>query len=176
MTTYNLVDNTFYYFIDQVNSGLTINSKCNYPCEDCPSSQPSKCLSCYPEDPNISNGRPFLQVDTCVEECAVGRYFDDNTQRCELCDPTCLSCFGSAKTCTSCGIDEFLFLHEERCLTECPDRFIEDQSLNRCKACSGTCFTCEGLATSCTSCDPRSLYKFFFHDSCISECIPDLSV
>ena len=36
MTTFNFVDDTFYYMIDKIGTGLTINSKCNYPCKDCP--------------------------------------------------------------------------------------------------------------------------------------------
>ena len=37
MTTFNFnpVDN-FYYFIDSVANFITINSKCDYPCKDCP--------------------------------------------------------------------------------------------------------------------------------------------
>jgi len=176
MTTFNFVDNTFYYLIDKIASGLTINSKCNYPCRECADDQPSKCLSCYPEDPNIKNGRPFLQVDTCVEECAGNRFYDRKTNQCQLCDPTCLSCVDQASKCTSCGINPFLFLHQSRCLTECPDHYIEDPSANRCKPCSGNCLTCEGLPTSCTSCDVNSPYKYFFHESCIKECIPEISV
>lgn len=109
MTTFNLVGDTFYYWIDKVTTGLTINSKCNYPCQDCPDDDPSLCLSCYAEDQNIVNGRPFLQVDTCVTQCAANRFYDG--EKCELCNDTCLSCFGTADTCTSCGIDKFLFLH-----------------------------------------------------------------
>ena len=178
MTTFNYVDDTFYYMIDKVVTGLTINSKCNYPCKDCPDDEPSVCLACYPEDLNISvqKGKPFLQVDTCVEQCSGDRYYDAATERCEKCDPKCLSCETSSTFCTSCGIDIYLFLHENQCLTECPDRFIEDPRANVCKACDEKCLTCEGLPTSCTSCDKQSTWKFFFHDSCIESCIPDISV
>jgi len=176
MTTFNFVDDTFYYMIDKIAAGLTINSKCNYPCKDCLTGLPSICLSCYPEDPNIKNGRPFLQVSTCVEECSGDRYYDAITQRCELCDSKCLSCKDSATFCTSCGINEYLFLHQNQCLTVCPDHFIEDPSANRCKSCSDKCLTCEGLPTSCTSCDKSTTWKYFFHDSCIEECIPNISV
>ena len=53
LTTFNYVDDTFYYFIDTLQQGLTINSDCNYPCESCPVGEPSVCLSCYPETMNI---------------------------------------------------------------------------------------------------------------------------
>ena len=76
----------------------------------------------------------------------------------------------------SCGIDEYLFLHETKCLTVCPDGFISDPSANRCKPCTDNCLTCSGLPNACTSCDKTSDYKFLFHDDCITECIPDISV
>lgn len=175
MTTFNIVDDQFYYYIDQVINGLTINSKCDYPCKDCLDSDPSHCLSCY-KDEGIKNGRPFLQVDTCVERCSSTRYYDAGLDSCQLCNPTCLTCETTKDTCTSCGIDEYLFLHEAECLTICPDRFIEDPSANRCIACQDNCLTCEELPTSCTSCDPLSEFKYFFHESCIASCIPKISV
>ena len=184
MTTFNFIEGK-YYFIDTVTSGMTINSKCNFPCKDCPANDPGKCLSCYSlEDLEDEDGeldinadlRPFLQESTCVETCAADRYYDKTTDRCEKCDPTCLKCTERADKCTKCGIDDFLFLHKNQCLTSCPDQFIEDPSANKCKSCQGNCLTCEGLPTSCTSCDTKSDYKFFFHESCIESCIPDISV
>lgn len=54
VTTFNYINDAFYYMIDKVADGLTINSKCNYPCKDCVGGfGASTCLSCYPEDPNI---------------------------------------------------------------------------------------------------------------------------
>ena len=60
MTTFNLIGDRYYYFIDQIAGGLALNSKCNYPCADCTVAEPSICLACFPESPDISNGRPFL--------------------------------------------------------------------------------------------------------------------
>ena len=180
MTTFNLVDDKFFYWIDRVTTGLTINSKCNYPCKNCLEDDPSHCLSCYPEDEtsesdsSVIEGRPFLQEDTCVSQCAANRFYDG--ERCLLCDSTCLSCAGTAKTCTSCGIAEFLYLHETKCLVECPTRYIEQQEKNLCIKCQGTCETCEGLATSCRSCNPFTDYKYLFRETCIDECFPDISV
>ena len=47
MQTFNLVEGTFYYYIDKVENGLSINSDCNYPCKTCPEDDPETCLSCY---------------------------------------------------------------------------------------------------------------------------------
>ena len=77
MTTFNYIDDTFYYFIDQKTQGIIISSKCDYPCKDCPDNEPSTCLSCYPNDVN-----KYLQVDTCVQECAADRYYDAPTDQC----------------------------------------------------------------------------------------------
>ena len=50
MQTFNLVDSQrtrddgsqifYFYYIDKVEDGLTINSDCNYPCETCPEDNP----------------------------------------------------------------------------------------------------------------------------------------
>ena len=186
MTTFDYNERAnFYYLIDEVTNHVTINSKCDYPCKDCPQSgtdadgEPiydvKTCIACF-DDPAIPQVRAFLQVDTCVEKCAADRYFDETTQRCELCDPKCLSCDGQATSCTSCGVGDYLFLHENQCLTECPDRFIEDPSSNNCQRCYSRCLTCEGLSTSCTSCDRGSPLKFFYQEDCIEECFPLQSV
>ena len=72
-----------------------------------------------------------------------------------------------------CGIGDNLFLHFAQCLTVCPDGFIEDPSKNGCIPCDDSCLTCEGLPTTCTKC---SADTFFYHESCIDECIPLQSV
>lgn len=58
ISTFNLVNNQFYYYIDKVDTGLTINSLCNYPCKTCPADQPSTCLSCY-TDLQLTDGLPY---------------------------------------------------------------------------------------------------------------------
>ena len=47
MQTFNFVDGIYYYYIDKVENGLTINSDCTYPCKTCNEDAPEKCLSCY---------------------------------------------------------------------------------------------------------------------------------
>ena len=47
MQTFNLVEGIFYYYIDKVDNGLSINSDCNYPCKTCPKDDPETCTSCY---------------------------------------------------------------------------------------------------------------------------------
>lgn len=156
----------FYYYIDKVDQGLTINSLCNYPCKTCPTDQPSTCLSCY-TDLQLTDGLPFNQLGTCVAQCATSRFYNLETAHCDKCASTCLDCVDRADKCTVCGIDDFLFLHQEQCLVACPDRFIEDPNENACKPCLGNCLTCEDLPTSCTSCDRQSANPFLFQGSCI---------
>ena len=176
MTTFNLEEGQFYYYIDKVENGLTINSKCNYPCKTCPENDPETCLSCYQDIVDIDDGLPFRQEGTCVAECSTSRFYNLENEHCDLCNPTCLDCDISADNCIVCGVDEFLFLHEAQCLVECPDGFIEKPNSNECKPCSSNCMTCENIPTSCTSCDPDGDYPFFFHNNCTAECPAEISV
>ena len=59
--------------IESVVSGLTIAGICSFPCQTCLSSGPSMCTSCFQ---NSSN--PYLQLNTCVNTCSDGRYYDQN--------------------------------------------------------------------------------------------------
>ena len=44
----------------------------------------------------------YLLNSTCVTTCPSEYWQNDPTQTCELCDPTCQTCSGSATVCTSC--------------------------------------------------------------------------
>lgn len=102
VSSFNLVNGLYYYFIDIAPNGLFIKSLCSYPCNTCPVDEPFKCLSCF-ESHGSQTGLPFLQLDTCVSECNFGRFYNTLTKKCEICDETCLQCSDSATTCLSCG-------------------------------------------------------------------------
>jgi len=114
MSTFNYVSGRFYYFIDKVEEGLAINSKCSYPCQTCPDGEPEMCLSCY-QSMDTESGLPYLQLGTCVAECATSRFYNLETEHCDECNPTCLDCEGTADTCTVCGVADYLYLHDEQC-------------------------------------------------------------
>ena len=75
VVTFNRVDDVL-YFIDQVVTGLEVDSNCDYPCKDCPSTDPTYCLSCFPA--STGSSMPFLQENTCLETCSDGLYPDAN--------------------------------------------------------------------------------------------------
>lgn len=162
-----------FYFIDKKATGMVIVSKCNYPCKDCLDGDGDSCTACYADSLT-----PFLQLSTCVEQCATSRFFNRATNRCDLCDSTCLQCSGRADICTKCGVGDHLYLDQDqnRCLIECEAGWLEDSSKNLCIPCNENCRTCEKKVTSCTSCDKSSAWPYFFHDTCISKCEPNISV
>lgn len=117
--SFNFVDGKYTYFIDKVEQGLFLSSKCSYPCKDCNIETPDICLSCYPLT-TVGNGLPLLQLGKCVTQCATSRFYNLKTQQCDACDPTCLECDGTATRCTSCGVDDYLYFFKNQCLKNCP--------------------------------------------------------
>lgn len=112
---------------------MTLDSKCSYPCADCDESTPDICTKCFPLSVTGGDGLPLLQLGKCVAECATSRYYDTTQEQCLACDTSCLTCNGPGKDeCTSCGIDEKLYLYKGQCLATCPDRFIGDSNENKC--------------------------------------------
>lgn len=117
------------FYVDTVDYGLVLNSKCNYPCEECSLVDSSECRSCF------RNGAlPFLQLGTCTRGCSTG-FYDNGNGECLECGPNCLGCFGSADSCTACGIGNLLYLHENDCKSSCPSGFFADKETNKCEAC-----------------------------------------
>lgn len=75
VVTFNRVGDVL-YFIDQAVTGLEVASNCDYPCKDCPSTDPTFCLSCFPT--SAGSSMPYLQENTCLEVCSDGLYPDEN--------------------------------------------------------------------------------------------------
>ena len=163
-------ENNVLYFIDEVKTGLSIKAECTFPCKTCLSGNPNFCTSCF-EDTKL----PFLQEGTCVSSCSSGNYLDKFT--CLECDPTCLTCKGSAKTCTSCGIIPFIHLRDSKeCVEDCGDGYINDSMNHECLPCREGCSSCSKSINNCTSCDPNSKTPFFFDFDCKEACPAEISV
>jgi len=45
-----------------------------------------------------------------------------------------------------------------------------------CVPCKDSCLSCENTISTCTACDTFGQYRYFFHDDCIEECVPEISV
>jgi len=52
----------------------------------------------------------FLEEGTCLEKCSGGRFLEGGGRKCLECDKSCLTCRGTEKTCTACGLTGFLHL------------------------------------------------------------------
>ena len=170
VVTFNKEDNVL-YFVDQIVDGLTVDSQCDYPCNECLSTDRTHCLSCYPNSPV-----PFLQDTTCLKECSEGRYFDEAQNKCLVCDETCLTCEGSKDRCTSCGVGEFLHLRGTECVKTCGPGFIDDPSNNMCQPCKEGCTACSVSTTNCTACDMAGSTPFYFDFECREDCPLEISV
>ena len=117
--SFNYGDGTYTYFIDKVEQGLYLSSKCSYPCKDCNIETPDECLSCYSLT-TVGDGLPLLQLGKCVTKCATSRFYNLKTSQCDACDPTCLECDGTATRCITCGVDDYLYFFRNQCLKNCP--------------------------------------------------------
>lgn len=168
IVTFDRVDDVL-YFVDQVVTGLEVDSLCDYPCNTCLASDPTHCLSCLAEAEGSS--MPYLQENTCLSACSDGLY-PDAEGICQPCDYTCLKCEGSASTCTQCGIGDYLFLDPDarECVTDCPTGYVNDHSENLCLGCRDGCASCDYETTNCTTCTPSGRTPFFFKFDCLAEC------
>lgn len=84
------------YAIDTLQTNLTVNFLCIYPCMTCPTSSPTTCLSCY-----STISYKWLYSATCLISCPIYYYGDTATNTCTQCISPCSTC-NSASICTSC--------------------------------------------------------------------------
>ena len=110
--------------------------KCDDSCKTCPDNgnvgDAQFCLEC-------ADGYDFKDplTNMCLQECPPG-YFATENNECKACSSNCLTCSGTADTCTSCRQDSAVpFLMGTKCLEECPDR--HGSSGGVCHACEYPC-------------------------------------
>ena len=56
------------YDLDLIDSSVTVNFFCEYPCKDCDKKTPDVCTACYPAAPER-----ILFNDDCRVDCPAGR-------------------------------------------------------------------------------------------------------
>ena len=116
--------------------------ECSYPCTEC--SSETECLICY-------NSLFFNKGEKhCVTagDCPIKTYPDEDTSACEMCDPSCLTCYGPYKDqCTSCN--EILgYLKLEGSYGNCKEiackenQYFDSEKLI-CESCQSPCGQCE---------------------------------
>ena len=98
------------YPMDELKTDLTINFYCEYPCANCPQGAPSQCESCY----NTAVER-YFEENKCLAECPTGKV-ETALLTCTNCTSPCVTCEGSATSCTSC-IDGY-YVVEDFCREE----------------------------------------------------------
>lgn len=170
IVTFNQESNVL-YFIDQVKDGLSIGSRCSFPCKDCSSAGPTKCTSCFK-----NSTMPYLQDETCLSECSEGRYYDTQRQRCLPCDPKCLTCKYKSTHCTSCGLKDYTMLRINECVRVCGRGWIDHPSNNTCLRCKQGCTSCSKHTTNCTSCLKGSSTPAYFDYDCHGRCPAKISI
>jgi len=99
---------------------------CVSPCKECVDDG-SKCTSC-----ESSSLTPFLYNNICYDECPAGTYeaspgICESNNLCAFylykllalqCTAPCVTCTGTATTCTSCPSSQFLYQND--CHPSCP--------------------------------------------------------
>ncbi|CDW73373.1 UNKNOWN [Stylonychia lemnae] len=157
------------YPIEIIQSGLTLKTKCNWPCRDCNiiNGGPTTCTACNPKD---ITSLYMLQDSTCISNCSTSYYFSgsDSQGLCLKCNSTCLTCNQSASECTSCNTkSNYPFLSSKECVTACPTGQITDKSQGRCIPCTPPCKNCSVSPTTCTTCE-NNFYQL--SSQCLSSC------
>lgn len=84
----------------------------------------------------------------------------------ELCDSNCLTCFGSATSCTSCGLDPFTYaqLYLEQvsgtCVLFCSSNYLMSHPTYECDTCHTACLICFAASSnsSCLTCNNSGGY------------------
>lgn len=118
---------------------------CKSPCELC--NGPYSCLSCAADF--------YWNEGNCLDVCFDGKYPDDDSRECLLCDAACSSCYGpSDSQCKECNLElKYEKNKEGRCTSkQCPSGTylaIVNQTL-ACLPCSKECLTCD--EDSCLEC------------------------
>ncbi|KAL4454935.1 hypothetical protein ABPG74_006317 [Tetrahymena malaccensis] len=154
-------------------------SKCSEECQEC-DQDPKKCTKC--------NKQTFLYKQSCLKECPLGYYQNENKQSCESCISNCSEC-SAQYTCDICKDGYFKSQKQEcvnkcdsnfygdpntrECKLECTDSYFANQKTKLCEKCDQSCLTCQESSTKCTSCPPTT-YLIKNSDNqfykCVSQC------
>ena len=137
---------------------IPCHSSCN-TCAGLPTE--TGCTSCAP--PN------FLNEGSCGPTCPLNKYKNLETNECDLCDPSCASCFsGAMNGCLTC-VPSRVYNGNGDCRKTCPAGKYLDVPLKTCFPCDKTCKTCQPDVTTCTACNAP---LFLSGTSCVPKC-PD---
>ncbi|CDW89486.1 UNKNOWN [Stylonychia lemnae] len=148
-------------------------TQCNILCGHCKGPTKNDCVYCS-KKPATSFSVYSPAFGNC--SCISGRYYDNTTDKCELCHANCLECFGPLNSqCTSCKPTS-AFFPNSNCITSCDDPLVVQGSNQSyfmsseviftfgsqklCVKCHPYCTKCTGpLNTQCQQCQPQYLLR-----------------
>ncbi|EAR97734.2 transmembrane protein, putative (macronuclear) [Tetrahymena thermophila SB210] len=137
----NKFQNTYSFYLEQLNGGQNQYIQCGYGCKVCENKQ--SCLECY-ETFKVDSGK-------CVDTCNQNEFYSNNQ---------CQQCFEGCQNCDSQDNCNVLQSHKiDSVGKKCTDGEISFQG--NCQKCSTECQTCVGQSFfDCTSCSENySLFK-----------------
>lgn len=79
------LDDEGLYSVDTIQSGLSFEFECSYPCLKCAPGQPNVCLEC-----NSVKSYHILYDNYCYATCPPGTFQEQ--YECKPCDPKCKTC------------------------------------------------------------------------------------
>lgn len=100
-----------YPYVDDATSKVCM--LCHEKCAECNGTTEKHCTKC--------NAPSALYQSECVQYCPAG-FFRNSLNRCEQCQPPCLTCQDSGSKCLTCNSP--LVLHSSQCLSACPDSYF----------------------------------------------------
>ncbi|EGR32261.1 spfh domain band 7 family protein [Ichthyophthirius multifiliis] len=121
-----------------------VENSCNSKCLVCKGPSSSECSKC--------NREYYLLNNTCVSNCGIGYYKNDQINECQNCNPNlnCQQC-SDGQSCSSCGIGFFLnFPKCQQCHPNCVSCFAQEYY---------QCFTCN-----------TALQKYKEDAACVDVC------
>ena len=104
----------------------------------------------------------------------MGTFINFTNASCDLCDSSCLTCNGPFKQeCTSCNIQNGLYLYQNICVKGCPYGTFSDLNYygNIYQMCIQIFESCIGPGVfNCASCSSNYLYYFANTKTCLMAC------
>ncbi|KAL4512856.1 hypothetical protein ABPG72_017541 [Tetrahymena utriculariae] len=123
--------------------------QCPIGCSQCDNQ--GKCSACI-QGYSINNQYCYLNCNNSNQYALVD--VNSSQQSCQQCDPSCLTCFSTSKSCTACANSYYpLYTPPSttfNCYMSCPDNYYLENS--QCKQCDQSCLTCSVSSNVCTNC------------------------
>eukprot|EP00347_Sterkiella_histriomuscorum_P023362 403334932 len=117
----------------------------------CEYNKQNECYGCITGSTSLFIISP---VSNCIDECPIGTYYDSDNLMCDVCHPSCSSCFGPLNgQCYSCSYDYFALIENTCVYPVCSTNQYQNETTKTCIDCDESCQTCTGMSPyNCTLC------------------------